>query len=154
MRLFTPYKRRRRARDTLDGESSRKHLKDNSHDGSNNEDSEGELLGDKNCWSTFVQSDDIIVQQAAESDPIKVQLENGDIESKYQKLEDVSNKLFKVAHEFKKLVEELKAEESRRKRRENQEIVIGQLNSKAEVIETVGLQPSSDSHTKKVHAYL
>lgn len=150
MRLFTPYKRRRRARDTVDGESSRKILKDNSHDGSNNDDSEGELLNDKNCWPTFVQSDDIIVQQATEADSLKSHLENGDTDSKYQKLEDASNKLLKVAQEFKKLIEELKSEESRQKRRENQNIVVSQLNSKPEIIENVGLQPASDSHTRKV----
>lgn len=152
IRLFTPYKRRRRTRDHIDGEGPlRKHKGESSRDGSNADDSEGELITDKGCWSSFVGTDELVVQQAPEQETIVTTVvnstENGHSESKYNKLDELSNKLTKIANEFKKVVEEYKAEESRQQRRDQN--LVAQLNvNRTDVIETVGLQPASDS--KKV----
>lgn len=154
IRLFTPYKRRRRTRDPIsdpiDGEGPpRKHKGDNSRDDSNNDDSDSELMPDK--WPTFVAADDIVVQ--SDSGPIitavQSETENGHGESKFQKLDEVSNKLLKLAYEFKKVIDELKADERKQQRREQS--IVAQLGSRTDVIETVGLQPASDSHKKKVY---
>ncbi|XP_058797575.1 deformed epidermal autoregulatory factor 1 [Phymastichus coffea] len=145
IRLFTPYKRRRRARDPMDGDGPplRKHKTESSRD-SHNDDSEAELQ-DKNCWPAFVPADNIVAQQQ-ETDHLmtNVQAENGHIESKFTKLDELSNKLLKIAQDFKKVIEELKAEESRQQKRD----LLNNVN-RTDVIDTVGLQPASDTHSKK-----
>ena len=54
-----------------------------------------------------------------------------------------------MAYEFKRVIEELKQEDNRQQRRDQN--LVAQLDTRTEVIETVGLQPASDSHSKKVH---
>ncbi|XP_012280581.1 deformed epidermal autoregulatory factor 1 isoform X2 [Orussus abietinus] len=126
VRLFTPYKRRRRARETSDGETpTRKHKSDNSRDGSNNDDSENE------------EQDSVIPS---------VQTESGQNEEIFKKLDEMSNKMLKLAYEFRRTLEEAK-ELSRQQRRE--QALAAQLGARGDVIETVGLQPSSDTHNKK-----
>lgn len=59
----------------------------------------------------------------------------------------MSNKMLKLAYEFRRTLEEAK-EVSRQQRRE--QALVAQLGGRGDVIETVGLQPASDTHNKKV----
>lgn len=151
MRLFTPYKRRRRARDTSDGETpSRKLKSDNSRDGSNNDESDGEVvIPDKEVWPQFVSAEGLVVQQPHEDTVVQTvhQTENGQGDDIFKKLEEMSNKMLKLAYEFRRTLDEAK-EVSRQQRRE--QALVAQLGGRGDVIETVGLQPASDSHNKKV----
>ncbi|XP_046735614.1 deformed epidermal autoregulatory factor 1 [Diprion similis] len=151
VRLFTPYKRRRRARETSDGETPiRKHKSDNSRDGSNNDDSDTEVVvPDKESWSQFVSADGLVVQQPQEQETVVQsvhQIENGQNEDVFKKLDEMSNKMLKLAYEFRQTLAEAK-ELSRQQKRE--QALAAQLNVRGEVIETVGLQPTSDTHNKK-----
>lgn len=79
------------------------------------------------------------------------QQENGlKVESRFHKLDELSAKLLKLANEFKKVVEEYKAEEAKTQPKEP--IFLNSAEKNAEVIETVGLQPSSDGNEKRVIA--
>lgn len=151
MRLFTPYKRRKRPKDSSDGEAtSRKHKIENSRDGSNNEESGDEVVPDKEVWPHFVSADGLVVQQPQEQDTVVQnahQTENGQGDDVFKKLDEMSNKMMKLAYEFKRTLEEAK-ELNRQQRRE--QALVAQLGGRADVIETVGLQPASDSHNKKV----
>ncbi|KAL2715264.1 deformed epidermal autoregulatory factor 1 [Vespula maculifrons] len=152
VRLFTPYKRRRRARDTSDGETpSRKHKSENSRDGSNNDESDNEVVvPDKEVWPQFVSTDGLVVQQSQDQDSVVQgvhQTENGQSEDIFKKLDEISNKMLKLAYEFKRTVDEAK-EINRQQRRE--QALVAQLGGRGDVIETVGLQPASDTHNKKV----
>lgn len=119
----------------------RKHKTD-SRDDSHNDDSEAEMQ-DKNCWPAFVPTDNIVAQNQDTEDLVtNMQSENGHVESRLKQLEEMSNKFLKMAQEFKKAVEELKAEESRQQKKD--------LLNRTEVIETVGLEPASDPNSKKV----
>ena len=55
--------------------------------------------------------------------------------------------MLKLAYEFRRILEEAK-EVSRQQRRE--QALVAQLGGRGDVIETVGLQPASDTHNKKV----
>lgn len=151
VRLFTPYKRRRRTREASDSETpSRKHKSDNSRDGSNNEESDGEVGAvEKEVWPQYVSADGIVVHQPSDQDMQGVhQTENGStVDEMFKKLDEVSNKILKLSYEFKKTLEEAK-EASRQQRRE--QALVAQLGQRGEVIETVGLQPASGTHNKKV----
>lgn len=59
----------------------------------------------------------------------------------------MSNKMLKLAYEFRRTLEEAK-EVNRQQRRE--QALVAQLGGRGDVIETVGLQPASDTHNKKV----
>ncbi|XP_043476465.1 deformed epidermal autoregulatory factor 1 [Leptopilina heterotoma] len=144
VRLFTPYKRRRRARENSDGETpSRKHKSDNSRDGSNN-DSDSEVVGPvKEVWSQFVSEDGLVVHQSEQE---SVQAENGQADDVFRKLDDMSNKMLKIACDFKRTLEEAK-ELYKQQRRE--QALVAQLGGRGDVIETVGLQPALDTHNKK-----
>lgn len=148
MRLFTPYKRRRRARETSDSDvPSRKHKSENSRDGSNNDESDSEVVvPDKEVWPQFV-SDGLVVQQTQEQDSVQNQTENGQGDEMFKKLDDMSNKMLKIAYDFRRALEEVK-ELNRQQRRE--QALVAQLGGRADVIEAVGLQPASDAHNKKV----
>lgn len=145
VRLFTPYKRRRRAREHSDGETpSRKHKSDNSRDGSNN-DSDGEVVGPvKEVWSQFVSEDGLVVHQSEQE---TVHVENGQADDAFRKLDEMSNKMLKIACDFKRTLEEVK-ELFKQQRRE--QALVAQLGGRGDVIETVGLQPALDTHNKKV----
>lgn len=151
MRLFTPYKRRKRPKDSPDGEAPpRKHKIENSRDGSNNEESGDEVVvPDKEVWPHFVSADGLVVQQPQEQDTVvqNAQTENSQGDDVFKKLDEMSNKMMKLAYEFKRILEEAK-ELNRQQRRE--QALVAQLGGRADVIETVGLQPASDSHNKKV----
>lgn len=153
MRLFTPYKRRRRAREPSEGETpSRKHKSDNSRDGSNNEESDAEVgVVEKEVWPQYVSADGIVVHQAPDQDTVIQSVhhaENGQsVDDMFKKLDEVSSKMLKLAYEFRKTLEETK-EASRQQRRE--QALVAQLGTRGEVVETVGLQPSSGTHNKKV----
>ncbi|KAJ8684386.1 hypothetical protein QAD02_020178 [Eretmocerus hayati] len=145
IRLFTPYKRRRKTKDQVDDENSQKRFKDGSRDGSTNDDSENELLPDK-TWPSFA-TDGIVIQSVPETNySANMQQSNGHTQSKFSKLEEVSNKLLKVAHEFKKVIEELKSEE---KQGEKESSLVLHPDDRNGDMETVALQPSTDSHDKK-----
>ncbi|CAL7941191.1 unnamed protein product [Xylocopa violacea] len=151
VRLFTPYKRRRRARDTSDGETpSRKLKSDNSRDGSNNDESDGEVVvPDKEVWPQFVSTDGLVVQQPQDQDTVVQnvhQTENGQTDDVFKKLDEMSNKMLKLAYEFRRTLDEAK-EVNRQQRRE--QALVAQLGGRGDVIETVGLQPASDTHNKK-----
>ncbi|KAG5348176.1 DEAF1 factor, partial [Acromyrmex charruanus] len=150
VRLFTPYKRRKRPKDSSDGETpSRKHKIENSRDGSNNDDSGDEVVvPDKEVWPQFVSTDGLVVQQPQEQDTVQNahQTENGQSDEVFKKLDEMSNKMIKLAYEFRRILEEAK-ELNRQQRRE--QALVAQLGGRADVIETVGLQPASDSHNKK-----
>lgn len=150
--MFTPYKRRRRARDTSDGETpSRKLKSDTSRDGSNNDESDSEVVvPDKEVWPQFVSTDGLVVQQPQEQDTVVQnvhQTENGQSDDIFKKLDEMSNKMLKLAYEFRRTLEEAK-EVNRQQRRE--QALVAQLGGRGDVIETVGLQPASDTHNKKV----
>lgn len=152
VRLFTPYKRRRRARDTSDGETpSRKLKSDTSRDGSNNDESDSEVVvPDKEVWPQFVSTDGLVVQQPQDQDTVVQnvhQTENGQSDDIFKKLDEMSNKMLKLAYEFRRTLEEAK-EVNRQQRRE--QALVAQLGGRGDVIETVGLQPASDTHNKKV----
>ncbi|XP_015591346.1 deformed epidermal autoregulatory factor 1 isoform X3 [Cephus cinctus] len=151
VRLFTPYKRRRRTREASDGETpSRKHKSDNSRDGSNNDESDNEVVvPDKEVWPQFVSTDGLVVQQPQQQDTVMQnvhQTENGQNDDIFKKLDEMSNKLLKLAYEFRRTLEEAK-ELSRQQRRE--QVLAAQLGARGDVIETVGLQPTSDADNKK-----
>lgn len=152
VRLFTPYKRRRRRdREPSDGDPpSRKSKNDNSRDGSNNDESGDEVvIPDKEvAWPQFVSADGLVVQQTQEHNSVVHNVhhaENG-LDDTFKKLDDTSNKLMKLACEFRRNLEE--AKELCRQRRE--QALVAQLGARADVIETVGLQPASNSNNKKV----
>lgn len=157
MRLFTPYKRRRRTRDPSDGDApSRKHKIENSRDGSNNDESGDEVVvPDKEVWPQFVSTDGgLVVQQSQEQDSVVQnahQTENGQGDDIFKKLDELSNKMMKLAYEFRRTLEEVK-EINRQQRRE--QALVAQLGGRTDVIETVGLQPASDAHNKKVKKIL
>lgn len=153
MRLFTPYKRRRRTRDPSEGDApSRKHKIENSRDGSNNDESGDEVVvPDKEVWPQFVSTDGLVVQQSQEQDSVVQnthQTENGQGDDIFKKLDELSNKMIKLAYEFRRTLEEAK-ELNRQQRRE--QALVAQLGGRTDVIETVGLQPASDTHNKKVN---
>ncbi|XP_012260744.2 deformed epidermal autoregulatory factor 1 isoform X2 [Athalia rosae] len=151
VRLFTPYKRRRRTRETSDGETPIRKLKnDNSRDGSNNDESDNEVVvPDKESWPQFVSAEGLVVQQPQEQETVVQsvhQLENGQSDDVFKKLDEMSNKMLKLAYEFRQTLADAK-ELSRQQRRE--QALAAQLNARGEVIETVDLQPASDTQNKK-----
>ncbi|KAI4478572.1 hypothetical protein M0804_011895 [Polistes exclamans] len=151
VRLFTPYKRRRRARDISDGEIPiRKHKTENSRDGSNNDESDSEVVvPDKEVWPQFVSADGLVVQQAQDQDTVVQNVhppETVQTEDLLKKLDEMSNKMLKLAYEFKRTLEDVK-EFNRQQRRE--QTLVAQLGTRGDVIESVGLQPASDAHNKK-----
>ncbi|XP_011149932.1 deformed epidermal autoregulatory factor 1 isoform X2 [Harpegnathos saltator] len=152
VRLFTPYKRRRRTRDTSDGEGVplRKHKNDNSRDGSNNDESDNEVVvPDKEVWPQFVSTDGLVVQQPQEQDSVVQnvhQTENGQGDDMFKKFDELSAKMLKLAYDFRRALDEVK-ELNRQQRRE--QALVAQLGGRGDVIETVGLQPASDAHNKK-----
>lgn len=91
------------------------------------------------------------MQQPQEQDAVVQnvhQTENGQGDDIFKKLEEMSNKMMKLAYEFRRTLEETK-ELSRQQRRE--QALVAQLGGgRTDVIETVGLQPTSDTHNKKV----
>lgn len=129
----------------------RKHKNDNSRDGSNNDESDNEVVvPDKEVWPQFVSTDGLVVQQPQEQDSVVQnvhQTENGQGDDMFKKFDELSNKMLKLAYEFRRALEEVK-ELSRQQRRE--QALVAQLGGRADVIETVGLQPASDTHNKKV----
>ena len=145
--MFTPYKRRRRARELSDSEvPSRKHKSDNSRDGSNNDESDSEVGGPvKEVWSQFVAEDGLVVHQQPEQEAVH-QAENGQGDDVFKKLDEMSNKMLKLAYEFRRTLEE--AKELNRQRRD--QTLVTQLGGRGDVIETVGLQPAADIQNKKV----
>lgn len=162
VRLFTPYKRRRRTRETSDGETpSRKHKNnDNSRDESNDNESDTEVvIPDKEvAWPQFISTDGLVVTQAPDQETAATvvqaihQSENGQSEEQqFKKFDEVSNKLLKIAYDFKRVLEEAK-EQSRQQKREQS--LVAQLTARGDVIESVALQPTADSHEKKVRIEL
>lgn len=75
------------------------------------------------------------------------QTENGQGDDMFKKFDELSAKMMKLAHEFKRALEEMK-ELNRQQRRD--QALVAQLGGRADVIETVGLQPASDTHNRKV----
>lgn len=107
-------------------------------------------MPDKEVWPQFVSTEGLVVQQAQEQDTVVQnvhQAENGQGDDIFKKLDEMSNKMLKLAYEFRRILEEAK-ELNRQQRRE--QALVAQLGGRADVIETVGLQPASDSHNKKV----
>lgn len=129
----------------------RKHKNDNSREGSNNDESDNEIVvPDKEVWPQFVSTDGLVVQQPQEQDSVVQsvhQTENGQDDDMFKKFDELSNKMLKLAYEFRRALEEIK-ELNRQQRRE--QALVAQLGGRADVIETVGLQPASDTHNKKV----
>lgn len=92
----------------------------------------------------------MVVQQPQDQDTVVQtvhQAENGQNDDVFKKLDEMSNKMLKLAYEFRRTLEEAK-EVNRQQRRE--QALVAQLGGRADVIETVGLQPASDTHNKKV----
>ena len=108
-------------------------------------------MPDKEVWPQFVSTDGLVVQQPQEQDTVQNahQTENGQSDEIFKKLDEMSNKMIKLAYEFRRILEEAK-ELNRQQRRE--QALVAQLGGRADVIETVGLQPASDSHNKKVNS--
>lgn len=106
-------------------------------------------MPDKEVWPQFVSADGLVVQQPQEQDTVvqSAQTENGQGDEVFKKLDEMSNKMMKLAYEFRRILEEAK-ELNRQQRRE--QALVAQLGGRADVIETVGLQPASDTHNKKV----
>lgn len=106
-------------------------------------------MPDKEVWPQFVSADGLVVQQPQEQDTVvqSAQTENGQSDEVFKKLDEMSNKMMKLAYEFRRVLEEAK-ELNRQQRRE--QALVAQLGGRADVIETVGLQPASDTHNKKV----
>lgn len=105
-------------------------------------------MPDKEVWPQFVSSDGLVVQQPQEQDAVVQnvhQTENSQGDDVFKKLEEMSNKMMKLAYEFRRTLEETK-ELSRQQRRE--QALVAQLGGRTDVIETVGLQPTSDTHKK------
>ena len=140
IRLFTPYKRKRKARDDFDNEQNHK-PKDGSQENSN-DDSDVDFVENKDSWSGTSQGNKS-TNKVQESNA-KVQ-ENGSGHSKYHKLDELASKLQKIANEFKKVVEEYKAEESSQKKKEEENV---KNNT-----ENVHLEPASNANKKKVRSY-
>nr|CAD7589647.1 unnamed protein product [Timema genevievae] len=125
VRLFTPYKRRRR-KDTSDGEggTSRKLKRSNSKDGSNADDSDGPASNEEQ-WNNsnggnFVQgqmgSETLVVTTSPNSQvPITASpphsADIGDYHSSactetFKKLEEMSGKMLKLSYQFRRCLEE------------------------------------------------
>lgn len=107
-------------------------------------------MPDKEVWPQFVSTDGLVVQQSQEQDSVVQnahQTENGQGDDMFKKLDELSNKMIKLAYEFRRTLEEAK-ELNRQQRRE--QALVAQLGGRTDVIETVGLQPASDTHNKKV----
>lgn len=98
----------------------------------------------KEVWSQFVSEDGLVVHQSEQE---SVQAENGQADDVFRKLDDMSNKMLKIACDFKRTLEEAK-ELYKQQRRE--QALVAQLGGRGDVIETVGLQPALDTHNKKV----
>lgn len=109
-------------------------------------------MPDKEVWPQFVSADGLVVQQPQEQDTV---VQNAQTESQgddvFKKLDEMSNKMMKLAYEFRRTLEEAK-ELNRQQRRE--QALVAQLGGRGDVIETVGLHPASDSHSKKVKEYI
>ncbi|XP_034950769.1 deformed epidermal autoregulatory factor 1 isoform X2 [Chelonus insularis] len=152
VRLFTPYKRRRRARDSNTEHETplRKMKSDNSRDCSNNEESDNDVNAqDKDqVWPQYVSADGLVVHPSQEQEQViqNIHTENGQTDDLFKKLDEMSTKMLKLAYEFKRTVEEAK-ELSRQQKRE--QALVAQLGTRGDVIEAVGLQPATSSHTKK-----
>lgn len=129
----------------------RKHKNENSRDGSNNDESDNEVVvPDKEVWPQFVSTTDgLVVQQAQDQDSVQNvhQTENGQGDDMFKKFDELSAKMLKLAYDFRRALDEVK-ELNRQQKRE----ALVALGPRADVIETVGLQPSSDTHNKKVNA--
>ncbi|KAI4498276.1 hypothetical protein M0802_006762 [Mischocyttarus mexicanus] len=151
VRLFTPYKRRRRARDNSDSDiPTRKHKSDNSRDGSNNDESDNEVVvPDKEVWPQFVSTEGLVVQQTQDQDTVVQsvhQTETIQAEDIFKKLEEMSSRMLKLAYDFRRTIEDAK-EFNRQQTRE--QAIVAHLGGRADVIESVGLQPTTDPHSKK-----
>lgn len=108
------------------------------------------MVPDKEVWPQFVSTEGLVVQQPQEQDSVVQdvhQAENGQGDDMFKKFDELSNKMLKLAYEFRRALEEVK-ELNRQQRRE--QALVAQLGGRADVIETVGLQPASDTHNKKV----
>nr|CAD7415359.1 unnamed protein product [Timema poppensis] len=125
VRLFTPYKRRRR-KDTSDGEggTSRKLKRSNSKDGSNADDSDGPASNEEQWHNSnggnFVQgqmgSETLVVTTSPNSQvPITASpphsADIGDYHSSactetFKKLEEMSGKMLKLSYQFRRCLEE------------------------------------------------
>lgn len=128
---------------------SRKLKNESSRDGSNNDESGDEVVPEKEVtWPQFVSADGLVVQQSQEHNSVVHNVHHTDngLDDTFKKLEDMSSKLIKLAYEFRRTLEE--AKELSRQRRE--QALVAQLGARADVIETVGLQPASNSNNKKV----
>ncbi|RLU15193.1 hypothetical protein DMN91_012187, partial [Ooceraea biroi] len=150
VRLFTPYKRRRRARDpSVRRTSVAQNQKRQFPDGSNNDESGDEWSCPTRSLPQFVSTDGLVVQQSQEQDSVvqNVQTENGQGDDIFKKLDEMSSKMIKFAYEFRRTLEEVK--ELNRQQRREQALVAQLGGGRTDVIETVGLQPASDAHNKK-----
>lgn len=131
----------------------RKHKNENSRDGSNNDESDNEVVvPDKEVWPQFVSTEGLVVQQPQEQDSVVQtvhQTENGQGDDMFKKLDDLSAKMLKLAYDFRRTLDEVK-ELSRQQRRE--QTLVAQLGGRTDVMDTVGLQPTPDTHNKKVKA--
>lgn len=150
VRLFTPYKRRRRTREPIDGEPSiRKIHKDHSHDGSNNDDSDIDNNEKPDIWPQYVTTDGLVVHQSNEHQEIIQNVhtiqENEPTDDTLKKWDEMSKKMLHISYELRRSVEE--AIENNRQRKREQLVV---NNCNRDVIDTVGLQPTVNTHTKKV----
>lgn len=129
----------------------RKHKNENSRDGSNNDESDNEVVvPDKEVWPQFVSTDGLVVQQPQEQDSVVHsvhQTENGQGDDMFKKFDELSAKMLKLAYDFRRALDEVK-ELNRQQRRE--QALVAQLGGRTDVIEAVGLQPAPDAHNKKV----
>lgn len=82
----------------------RKLKSDNSRDGSNNDESDGEVVvPDKEVWPQFVSADGLVVQQSQDPDTVVQNVhhtENGQSDDIFKKLDEMSNKMLKLAYEL------------------------------------------------------
>ncbi|XP_014207749.1 deformed epidermal autoregulatory factor 1 homolog [Copidosoma floridanum] len=144
IRLFTPYKRKRRSRETLDRDQRRARRDDSTND-SDNDDSSNDVLADK-TWPQFVSSDEIVIQHNQDSGPIitSVQTNTEKVrKNKIKKLEEDLKEMSKILTRCVNTLEELKAEDIRESRRD----LISQLG-RGEVI-AASLQPTTDPHGRR-----
>ncbi|CAB0038357.1 unnamed protein product [Trichogramma brassicae] len=131
IRLFTPYKRKRKMRDDFEDDSTTHKHKDGSRDYSEESDADEKPTYNVHSYAQSQNSQELELNSKTQS------LQNGHKESKYQKLEEIANKMTKIANEFKKIVEEYKAEEKKLEETAQQT-----ANNK------FGLEPASNSNKK------
>ncbi|XP_054274578.1 deformed epidermal autoregulatory factor 1 [Macrosteles quadrilineatus] len=194
VRLFTPYKRRKRIEGSSDGEGRPRKVKSREHVESNGEDScdstgAAEILGIKDSWNSsqfvteaMVEENATVSTSAASVTPIVSVTatvtntsppggEGASTAELFKKLDEMSSRMVKVVYTVRRTIEEAKEQwraekeqlKEQAKRDKEQAVLAARVEAQVactrtvfdstvhvvDPINTVGLQPTSDSNDSK-----